>query len=72
MFAVPAVTPVITPEEIPAVATDVFELDHVPPDGALASVVVAPGHTVAVPVIEDGKAFTVTTVEVMQPVEVSI
>jgi ADP-dependent phosphofructokinase/glucokinase len=35
-------------------------LDHVPPDGELLNVVVAPTQTVKVPVIGVGIAYTVT------------
>jgi len=46
IVAVPADTPVTTPDEDPTVATDVAELDHVPP-------VVVPDH-VAVPPTQSG------------------
>jgi hypothetical protein len=49
------------------VATDVLPLVHTPPVTALLNVVVAPAHTVAVPVIEpaDGAALTVTAAMVV-------
>jgi hypothetical protein len=50
------------------VATDVLLLTHVPPDVALLSVDVAPGHTAAVPAIAAGVGFTVISAYVLQPV----
>ena len=63
MVVVPAEIPVTTPLE-ETVPTAVLVLVHVPPPVPLAvSVVVAPTHTVAVPLIVPGVAngFTVTT-----------
>ncbi len=57
----PLATPVTIPVDEPIVATDVVLLDHVPPPASV-NVVVKPAHTLAVPDIEDGKVFTVTTV----------
>lgn len=68
IFAVPASTPVTIPELLPTVAMPVLPLVHVPPDGEELNVVVAPTHTVAVPVIADGVAFTVTTAVTLQVV----
>lgn len=61
-MAVPAVIPVINPDDDPAVATDGLLVLHVPVVVVLASVVVWPTHTVAMPVIgaTTGTAFTVT------------
>jgi len=59
IVAVPPDTPLTTPDEEPTVATDVLLLLHVPPPLALLSAVVAPGHTVSVPVIAAGVDFTV-------------
>ena len=61
MVAVPAETPVTVPDDVPTVATPVDPEVHVPPDVTSLSVVEAPIHTVAVPVIEAGNALTVTT-----------
>ena len=63
MVVVPAFDPVTTPD-VPILAiTGDTEL-HVPPGTASLSVVVAPGHRNAVPVIapELGKGLIVTTV----------
>jgi hypothetical protein len=65
MVAVPAVMPVITPAKL--IDAFVDELTHVPPVVVLARVVILPSHTTAVPVIVAGSAFTVRTVEVVQP-----
>ena len=53
-------TPVTIPE-LPMVAIEVFEDDHVPPDAVLLKVIVLPAHTVAEPLIVPaiGKGFTV-------------
>ena len=60
--AVPAVTPFAIPEEDPIVATEGFELDHVPPAGDELSVDDAPPvQRPSVPVIAFA-VFTVTTI----------
>jgi hypothetical protein len=61
MVAVPAATPVTTPEAL-TVATEVLEEDQVPPAVTSARVVVDPAQTVVVPVIAatTGRALTVT------------
>jgi hypothetical protein len=61
MVAVPAATPVTTPEAF-TVATAVLEEDQVPPVVTSARVVVDPAQTVVVPVIaaKTGSALTVT------------
>lgn len=64
---VPALPPNAIPDAEPIVATKVLPLVQVPPVVALVSVVVAPTHTVKVPVGAGGLALTVTTVEAMQP-----
>ena len=58
---VPAAFPVTTPLATSIVAF-VLLLLHVPPVIVFDSVVVAPSHTTAVPVIGDGVAYTVTVV----------
>ena len=58
--AVPAATVVSTPEAEPTEATDIFPLDHVPPEGMPESAEVPPAHTVPAPLIAVGEAFTVT------------
>ena len=62
IVAVPAETPLTTPVEASTVAVAVFELVQTPPAGVLASVVVAPAHTLVVPVIAvtTGKVLIVT------------
>lgn len=67
-MANPAATPVTTPVDEPIVATVTLLLAHVPPVLALLSVVVAPVHTDVVPVIAAGSGFTVTTIDLAQPV----
>jgi hypothetical protein len=69
MVAVPADAPAVTsPVDAPTVAIAVLLLVHVPVVGVLASVVVCPTHTDAVPVIAVGEASTVTMVLIEQPV----
>jgi hypothetical protein len=41
---------------------------HIPPGVALLNVLVAPGHTVAVPTIGAGTGFTLIVAVFMQPV----
>ena len=68
MVAVPAATPVTTPDAV-TVATPVLLLVHVPPAVASVSGVVNPTQTDNVPVIAGGKGLTVTTtVGAIQPV----
>lgn len=64
----PAATPVAVPDEDPIVATPVVPEVQVPPPVELLNVVVNPAHTVAVPVIDAGSAFTVNGVEFKHPV----
>ena len=61
IVVVPEATPVTTPEAL-TVAADVLLLLHTPPPVASLIVVVAPGHTVVVPVMDpaDGNGLTVT------------
>lgn len=67
----PAETPCKKPVDAPIVATAGVLLLHVPPPASV-KVVLDPAQTAEGPIIEDGKEFTVTTVVVMQPVEVSV
>lgn len=67
MSAVPAATPVTMPVPDPTVAVAVLPLVHVPPDGEELNVVVAPSHTVAVPVIAPAALLTVTACAAKQP-----
>jgi hypothetical protein len=67
MVAVPPVTPATTPDPETTVATMVLPLVQVPPPASVNDVVV-PGQTVIVPVIADGRGFTVTVVCVEHPV----
>ena len=67
-MAVPALTPVTMPVELPIVTDPVpAVVAHVPPDVALLSVVVVPGQTVSSPDIAAGNGFTVTGRMVVQP-----
>lgn len=66
IVAVPADTPVTTPEAS-IEATTVLLLLHVPLPVTSLSVVVEPAHTLAVPVMADGTALTVTVVVAIQP-----
>jgi hypothetical protein len=52
---------------LPTVATAVALLLQVPPPVASDSVVVAPAHTAAVPIIAAGVEITVTVVVAVQP-----
>ena len=65
IVVVPALTPLTTPVDDTTVATAVLELLQVPLPSSL-SVVVAPRQTVNVPIIPDGKGFTVTTSDLTQ------
>ena len=60
-------TPVTMPDKEPTVATATSLLLHVPPGVELKRVVVAPSHTLAIPVIAAGVRFTVTVVNARQP-----
>ena len=66
IVAVPADIPVTSPPEV-TVATAVLVLLHAPPVGVHDSVVVAPVHTVVVPVIAPIVPLTVTTLVAEQP-----
>jgi hypothetical protein len=55
------------PVDEPIVATAGAVLDHVPPEGVVASVADAPTHTGVEPVIVAGCGFTVIVVVVEQP-----
>lgn len=67
MVVVPPVSPLTKPLALLIVATVIVLLAHVPPVVALDSTVVLPVHRVAVPVIGDGKARTVTVFVAVQP-----
>ena len=69
MAAVPAATPVTTPEAF-IVAVVAPPLLQVPPVVASLNVVVPGAHTVIVPVMADGTEFTVITEVVLQPSDV--
>ena len=62
-----APTPYTLPEASTTAPLPGLLLLHVPPP-ELASVVVAPVHTVRTPVIGDGNGLTVTTTLLAQPV----
>ena len=59
--AVPLATPLTIPVVLPTEATPTVDELHVPAVGVLPRVVVAPTHTLLVPVIIVGVAFTVIT-----------
>jgi hypothetical protein len=65
---VPGINPKTTPVE-EMLATEVPLELHVPLPVASLIVVVLPEHTLVVPVMADGVVFTVTVVDVLQPVE---
>ena len=67
IVVVPAMRPETMPELVPTVATDILLLIHVPPPASLRAVV-RPAHTLVVPVIADGKGFTVISEVIIQPV----
>lgn len=68
MVTVPAATPVTIPDDDPTVAVNTSLLLHVPPLVASVSVLVSPSHTLSVPPIAAGNAFT-ETVTVADPVQ---
>jgi len=65
---VPDATPVTLPVAEPTIATPVLLLNHVPPDVVFASVDIDPSHTLNVPVIAAGLAFTVIVSFLEHPV----
>src|ERR1700752_3196741 len=68
MTVVPATNPVTIPVAEPTLPAVGLLLLHVPPVVASVRVVLPPTHTLAVPLITPGNAFTVTTVVILQPV----
>jgi hypothetical protein len=60
MVVVPVLTPVIMPDDDPAVATVVFVLVQVPPVTTSLKVIVFPVQSVGDPLIAEGKGLTVT------------
>ena len=68
IIAVPADTPVSTPDELPIVATDSVPLVHVPPVIVSVNVIDIPTHIDGVPAINDGGGLTVTTMVVLSVV----
>ena len=64
---VPAATPEIRPVAEPTVATEEFVLLHVPEGVVQFKDVIAPVHTLVVPVMELGIASTVTDLAAVQP-----
>lgn len=63
----PAAIAVTTPDDEPTVANAVLLLVHVPPP-ELLNVEAKPTHALAVPLIADGRGFTVATLVAIQPV----
>jgi hypothetical protein len=72
MEAVPAAAPVISPVVALARAVAVLLLLHVPPAVASLRVIDKPEQTADGPVMVEGKALTVTTEVVAQPVAVIV
>ena len=70
MFATPPAdaTPVTLPELVPTVAIVVLSLVQVPPAVASVNIVDNPKHTFVIPVIAEGKGYTLTVVVALQPV----
>jgi hypothetical protein len=62
MVAVPGLTAVTTPDDMPAVATDVLDDDQVPPAVVFDKVVYELMHIEPDPVIAAGVGFTVSVV----------
>ena len=56
------------PVALPTAATDGLLLVHVPPEDALARLILEPAHTGVFPVIEAGNGLTVKGVVARQPV----
>jgi hypothetical protein len=69
MVTVPSAIAATMPLDAPTVAIEVLPLAHVPPVVALPNVIFAPTHTGVEPVMAEGCALTVTTVDVLQPVD---
>ena len=67
-IAVPAETPVTTPELLPTDNIVVPEVLHVPPGDASVSVTVSPAQTCKMPLMADGKGSTIKGAVLMQPV----
>jgi hypothetical protein len=72
IVVVPAVTPPIVPVAAPIVAVAGVLLTHVPAPDASVKVVVVPGQTERAPLMAAGNALTVSTLVVVQPVDVSV
>jgi hypothetical protein len=68
MVVVPPPAPVTRPVAEPMVATAVLLLIHSPLPVALVSVVVVASQIAKVPAIATGVGFTVTVVDLIQPV----
>ena len=68
MVVVPAATPVAVPVAEPMFATVVVPLVQVPDEVASVNVVVPVPHTLSVPPIAAGFAFTVTGAVLLHPV----
>jgi hypothetical protein len=68
MLLTPEARPDTIPLRDPIVATARALLLHEPPVVVLLNVVVLPTHTLVVPVIAAGSAFTVTIAVMLQPV----
>jgi hypothetical protein len=67
IVSVPAVIPITIPDPDPIVALVLLAL-QAPPVVPSASVVVCPVHTLCVPVIPTGAAFTVTVFVAWHPI----
>ena len=67
IVAVPPLTPLTIPDDVPTVATAVLLLLHVPPIALLLNVVVDDWHTVIVPVIDPASGVTLTGLVAAEP-----
>ena len=70
IVTVPAATPVIMPDVLPAVAMERSLLLQLPTPPGLLNVVVAPVQTLVVPVMPAGAPLTTNVETVLQPVTV--
>jgi hypothetical protein len=62
MVALPADTPVTTPPLVIVATVTSLLIHDMPPDVASLRVVLEPAHTVVLPVIAEGLAFTVNDI----------
>ena len=72
IIAVPAIKPVIIPEELPAKAIPGADDDHVPPPVASDKVIVSPSHKLDGPDMDGTVALTVTIITAEQVVPMDV